>query len=161
MSRNISRPATPDHQGLVADGWAPIDGGEFMSLVGPLWRRVVDGRPEYGFLPDRRHANHRDIVHGGMIMTFADFVVGMAGAEATGNFHQVTIQLDVQFVAAAVIGELLIGRSEVVRATSSVVFLRGTIEARGSVVAIGSGIWKLVRPRGPAADTLRTQETTK
>jgi acyl-coenzyme A thioesterase PaaI-like protein len=81
-----------------------------------------------------------------MIMTFADYVVGMAGVELQADMHQVTIQLDVQFVTAAEIGELLIGHSEVVRATSSLLFLRGTIAANGRMVATASGIWKRVRP---------------
>lgn len=156
--------STGDNSGrrdLGAEGWTAIDGGTFGDFVGPFWRRVVDGRSQYGFVADERHANHRNIVHGGMIMTFADYVVGMAGAELAADIHQVTIQLDVQFVSAAEIGELLVGHSEVLRATSSLVFLRGTIEANGRVVATGTGIWKRVRPLELARSSRDAGEGTK
>lgn len=133
-----------------ADGWEPVTTGNFLTLTGPFWRRQADDRYEYGLLAQSKHANHRNIVHGGVVMAFADYALGRAAADAVGHHNQVTVQLDVQFVSAAELGELLIGRGEVMRRTSSLFFLRGTVEVAGRVIASANGIWKAVKPLQPS-----------
>lgn len=135
-----------------ADGWEMIPAGNFMSSIGPIWRKQTDSELLFGMLTKEVHANHRNIVHGGVLMAFADYAIGMTAVSLTGNPHQVTVQLDVHFVAAAELGQFLIGRGEVIRRGSSVYFLRGVIEAGGKVVATGQGVWKPVKPPIPAAD---------
>lgn len=130
-----------------ADGWEIIPAGNFMSSIGPIWRKQAGSELLFGMLAQQKHANHRNIVHGGVLMAFADYAIGMTAATATGNIHQVTMQLDVHFVSAAEIGQFLIGRGEIIRRTSSIYFLRGVIEADGAVVATGQGVWKVVKPR--------------
>lgn len=129
------------------DGWYQETVPTFLTLVGPVWRKDGDSGTSYGLLAEPKHANHRGIVHGGMIMTLADYAVGMAGALATGNIAQVTIQIDVQFVSAAEIGDFIVSRSEVVRRTSSLLFLRGELSVGSRPVATANGIWKIVKPR--------------
>ena len=58
----------------------------------------------------------------------------------------VTAQMQVQFVAAAKVGELITCQPEVVRKTSSLVFVRGLIEAGGRTVASADGMFKLLDP---------------
>jgi len=145
-----------------SDGWVPDAAGGFMTLIGPVWRKSVDDVIRFGMLAQQKHANHRGIVHGGAIMSFADYAVGMSMVAQSGNINQVTIQLDVNFVSAALMGDFITGWGEVVRRTSSVMFLRGTIEAPGRVVATVQGIWKIVRPLnqpgGPGGITEQEQQ---
>ncbi len=130
----------------AADGWTAVTGGSFMRMVGPVWRKGFGHEVRFGLLPEAKHGNHRNIVHGGMLMTLADYGLGSYMSEITGNQHQVTIQLDVQFNSGAVLGEFLEVKSEVTRQTSQLYFLRGLIMAGERVVVSASGIWKSVRP---------------
>ena len=47
----------------------------FEDHVGPLGYKVVDGTITFAFLADARHRNTAGTVHGGMLMTFADFAL--------------------------------------------------------------------------------------
>lgn len=129
----------------AADGWTPVTGGSFMRMVGPLWRKGFGREVRFGLLPEAKHGNHRNIVHGGMLMTLADYGLGSYMAEIVGNQNQVTIQLDVQFNSPAILGEFLEVKTEMTRQTSQLFFLRGLIMSGERVVVSASGIWKSVK----------------
>lgn len=130
----------------AADGWAQSTVGPFMSTLGPIWRKGTGEDIRYGLIAETRHGNHRGIVHGGVIMTLADFGLGSIMAELNGNNHQVTIQLDVQFLSAGEVGDFLVVGGQVLRRSSTLFFIRGTIGAADRLVASATGIWKAVRP---------------
>jgi len=132
----------------AADGWVPAPAGPYMTWIGPVWRRETASGFEYGIVGQQKHSNHRNTVHGGVIMAFADYALGRAGVDLIGHDNQVTAQIDLQFVATVEIGSLLVGRAEIVRRSSSLLFLRGTIEAAGKVVASAQGVWKTVKATG-------------
>lgn len=136
----------------AADGWVLASAGPFMTWLGPVWRRAAGAGFEYGLVGQQMHSNHRDIVHGGVIMAFADHALGRIAADLNPGDSFETAQIDVQFVAAAEIGSLLVGRAEIVRRTSSLFFLRGTLETAGKVVASAQGVWKTVKPARPAGN---------
>jgi len=62
---------------LKAAGWTKVETSGFISLVGPLWQRVVDGEHEYALVAQDKHHNRRGLVQGGVLMTFADRTCGM------------------------------------------------------------------------------------
>src|SRR5215475_5966798 len=109
---------------LKSDGWKIVETTGFLHLVGPLWQRIVDGGAhEYALLTEDKHHNRRGLVQGGVIMTFADRTCGMTARFVTGKPTMATAQLDVHFVESGKIGEMLVSRPRVVRATRSLVFL--------------------------------------
>ena len=57
---------------LKASGWTLVETSGFISLVGPLWQRVVNGEHEYAIVAQDKHHNRRGLVQGGVLMTFAD-----------------------------------------------------------------------------------------
>ena len=88
-------------------------------------------------------------------MTFADMALGCGVGHAVRDGHPiadvegshfVTVQLQVQFAAAAQVGTLIVARPEVVRKTSSLVFVRCLIAAEDRTVASADGIFKLLDP---------------
>ncbi|KHK91192.1 hypothetical protein LK12_09795 [Novosphingobium malaysiense] len=109
---------------------------------------------EVGLQAEEHLANDNlGIVHGGAMMTFADMALGCGVGHALrkgeplgdpAHSRFVTAQLQVHFVSAAQVGEFILCRPEVVRATSSMVFMRGLIEAAGRTVASVDGIFKLL-----------------
>lgn len=125
--------------------WEPAPSGPYMAWLGPVWKRQGENGTEYGLVGQEKHANHRNTVHGGVIMAFADYALGCTAIDLSGQDNQVTAQIDLQFVATAAIGSVLIGRGEIVRRTSSLAFIRGTIEAEGKIVASAQGVWKIIK----------------
>ena len=93
---------------LKSDGWTIVDTTGFISLVGPLWERKVDGVHEYALVTEDKHHNRRGLVQGGVLMTFADRTCGMTARYVSGTPTLATVQLDTHFVEAGKIGEILI-----------------------------------------------------
>jgi len=131
---------------LKSDGWKLVEATGFIQLIGPLWQRQVDGATEYGLLTEDKHHNRRGLVQGGVLMTFADRTCGMIARLVTGKQTMATAQLDVHFMESGKIGELLISRPRVVRATRSLVFVSTEVTADKRVIAMANGVFKILRP---------------
>jgi acyl-coenzyme A thioesterase PaaI-like protein len=128
----------------AAEGWEPVKDTGFIGLVGPIYRRPTGERWAFGFRAEPEHANLRNVVQGGTLMTFADRALGRNAWKAAGDRPVATIQFDMQFISAGRIGESFEIRPEVVRRTSSLVFMRGELVAGSRVVATATGIWKIL-----------------
>lgn len=136
--------------GAETNEWQAYSGrGGFMDDVGPLLRKTLpNGEVRYALQLEDRHLNGMGVVHGGVIMTFLDHVVGSAGGRTHESPNQATVHLTVSFVAPAMPGGLLEADCEVVRTTRSMIFLRGVARIGDTVVATADGVWKILRPRG-------------
>jgi uncharacterized protein (TIGR00369 family) len=130
---------------LKADGWSLVEATGFIQLVGPLWERVVDSVHEYALPTADKHHNRRGLVQGGVLMTFADRTCGMTARYVTGKQTMATIQLDVHFVEAGQIGDLLISRPRVVRATRSLVFINTEVTVGKRCIATAHGVFKILK----------------
>jgi uncharacterized protein (TIGR00369 family) len=130
---------------LKSDGWKPVETTGFVQMVGPFWERVVDGHPEYALPTEDKHHNRRGLVQGGVLMTFADRTCGMTARFATGKTTMATAQLDVHFMEAGRIGELLVSRPRVVRATRSLIFVSTEVTVDKRVIAMANGVFKILR----------------
>ena len=126
-------------------GWVIRDDEPgFMVLVGPLWQRGSGEQISFGITVEPHHLNRRGVVHGGMLMTFADQALGLTSRETTGGLPQATIQLDTHFIGPAVAGEFIETKTRVVRRTRSLVFLEGQLLVGERVIASAKGIWKIL-----------------
>ena len=130
---------------LKTDGWKMVETTGFLTLIGPLWQRVVDNVHEYALATEDKHHNRRGLVQGGVLMTFADRTCGMTARFVTGKPTMATAQLDVHFVESGKIGEMLVSRPRVVRATRSLVFLSTEITVDKRVIAMANGVFKILR----------------
>ena len=136
-----------DEETLLAEGWQRLPTIRYSAAIGPTFALRREGVLTVGLIAQDHLANDNlGIVHGGAIMTFADMALGCGVGVEGQNAHFVTAQLQVHFVSAAPINTLITCRPEVVRRTSSLVFMRGLIEAAGKVVASCDGIFKLLDP---------------
>src|ERR1051325_3015213 len=107
-----------------AAGWAQRnDEPGFIAMGGPLWEKRGDEGLILGLLTRAMHCNRRGVVHGGMLMTFADQALGLAAWEANGGSPQATIQLDTHFIAAVSVGEFVEAQTRVTRKTRSLLFM--------------------------------------
>jgi acyl-coenzyme A thioesterase PaaI-like protein len=130
---------------LRSDGWIMVETTGFLSLVGPLWQRNVDGQPEMALITEDKHHNRRGMVQGGLLMTFADRACGMVARIVSGRPTMATVQLDVHFVDAGKIGEVLIARPRVLRATRSLVFVTAEVTANERTIITANGVFKILK----------------
>jgi acyl-coenzyme A thioesterase PaaI-like protein len=130
---------------LRSDGWTMAETTGFLSLVGPLWQRNVDGQPEMALITEDKHHNRRGMVQGGLLMTFADRACGMVARIVSGRPTMATVQLDVHFVDAGKIGEVLIAKPRVLRATRSLVFVTAEVTANERTIITANGVFKILK----------------
>jgi len=130
---------------LKAAGWTIVETTGFLHLVGPLWQRVVNGEHEYALVAQDKHHNRRGLVQGGVIMTFADRACGMTARYVSGRPTLATIQLDTHFVESGKIGEILLSRPRVVRATRSLIFISTEVTVDKRCIAMASGVFKILK----------------
>jgi acyl-coenzyme A thioesterase PaaI-like protein len=130
---------------LKASGWTIVDTTGFISLIGPLWQRVVNEEHEYALIAQDKHHNRRGLVQGGLIMTFADRSCGMTARFVSGKPTLATVQLDTHFVDSAKIGEILVCRPRVVRATRSLIFVTAEVTVDRRCIAMANGVFKILK----------------
>jgi acyl-coenzyme A thioesterase PaaI-like protein len=130
---------------LKSSGWTLVDTTGFLSLVGPLWQRVVGGEHEYALITQHKHHNRRGLVQGGLLMTFADRACGMTARYVSGRPTLATVQLDVHFVDSGKIGEILLAKPRVVRTTRSLIFMTTEVTAGNRCIVTASGVFKILR----------------
>jgi uncharacterized protein (TIGR00369 family) len=129
----------------AAAGWKQMRPDGYPALIGPFWyKREAEGGFRYGFTAEPRHLNLGGVVHGGMLMSFADDVLGMTVWQAAGQKPCTTVQLSTQFIAPMKLGEFVEGRAEVMRTTRSVVFVRGLVMVGDRTIVHADGIWKIL-----------------
>jgi acyl-coenzyme A thioesterase PaaI-like protein len=139
--------ASPSADDLKTQGWRMVEATGFISHVGPLWERKVGDAYEYALATEDKHHNRRGVVQGGVVMTIADRTCGMTARYVTGHPAMVTVQFDTQFIDAARIGELMVSRPRVVRATRSLIFMQTEITAAERCVATASGVFRIFSDR--------------
>jgi acyl-coenzyme A thioesterase 13 len=125
-------------------GWQTwgFESDPFETLTGPYYlRRLEGGGYECAFKPGPQNNNGFGIVHGGSLMTFADFAL-FAHARDQMSGPSVTVQFEGQFLGAAKAGKVVISQGEVTRATRSLLFVRGLMTQDGNPVFAWSGIIK-------------------
>ena len=130
---------------LKSSGWSIVDTTGFLSLVWPLWHRVVTDEHEYALIAQDKHHNRRGLVQGGLLMTFADRTCGMTARYVSGRPTLATVQMDTHFVDSAKIGEILLSKPRVVRSTRSLIFTTTEVTAGDRCIAMASGVFKILK----------------
>ena len=125
-------------------GWQAYPGGDaFEDLTGPFYYRVFDnGETLSAFRAEEKHMNGGGFLHGGCVMTFADFALFVIARDVTEGSRTVTATFNCELVGTARVGELVECHGEVVKAGRSMVFVRGLITAPGGPVASFSSVLK-------------------
>lgn len=128
-------------------GFEPLrNAGNFSTMIGPTFqRREPDGTLTFALPVTEKHLNARGVVHGGMLMSFMDQLLGRTVHNATGRSGgTATVQLDNQFLSGVREGELVIGKGNVERVTRSLVFVTGRLSVDDRAVLTSSGVWKIL-----------------
>ncbi len=117
----------------------------FMQNIGDLsFKKISDNNFEYNIKVIEKFLNTGGIVHGGFIATIADTGMGNAAHIAAGNKRCVTINLDIKFISAGKLNDVLTGKVKILKKTKSLVFISCEILNSEKIIASASGTWKIL-----------------
>jgi len=125
--------------------WAGTD--PFEDHAGPFYFKEENGKARCAFRAEKKHMNGGGFMHGGCIMTFADFCLFVIAREALHGSRSVTATFNGEFVGAVPPGALVECTGEVVKAGRSMVFVRGLITTGEEPVMSFSAVIKKTKPR--------------
>jgi acyl-coenzyme A thioesterase PaaI-like protein len=132
-------------------GWTRHPGADpFEDLAGPFYhRKREDGVPVCAFRAERKHLNGGGFLHGGLVMTFADFSLFVIARDHLAGSSTVTATFNAELVGTAHEGALVECTGDVVKAGRSMIFCRGLITCADEPVMSFSSTLKKTTPRRP------------
>ncbi len=109
---------------------------------------------------DNQHMRDLGIMHGGVLATLLDSVMGMAASSMAPVGHfAVTVQLNLNFIRPAWEGETLLAEAEVMHSGRQTAVARGEVHTEaGSLVGTGSATFMYVAHTGPTRDQIPRRE---
>lgn len=138
---------------LVTEGefkdWVTWAGEAFEhDTAGPFYFRTDEQGTVAAFRAQAKHMNQGGVVHGGCLMTFADFSLFAIAADDFGEgAYGVTVAFSSEFLSGAKEGQLIESRGEVLRSGGSLIFVRGLVTADGKPCLNYSATLKRLTPR--------------
>jgi len=133
----------PDLAGLVPFGQAT----GYHAYVGTIYHDPAKAPGEarrFGFMPEAKHLNGGGNIHGGVLMSLVDTILGFTAQDGGAVKATATVTLNTDFLAGGVPGEIVWGTAHVTRATRSLVFIAGELTQGSRTLMTASGIWKVL-----------------
>jgi uncharacterized protein (TIGR00369 family) len=129
-------------------GWRYWSGDPFENASGPFYyREEADGSIRCAFRAEARHMNGGGFMHGGCMLTFADFALFAIATDELDGDHAVTLNLAGDFLGAIGSGALVEARGEVTRGGGKTIFVRGLITGDGKPALSFTGIIRRLAKR--------------
>ena len=127
-------------------GWSTWGGGAdpYETLLGPFCFRVDAGRVRCAFQPRRDHLNGGGAMHGGALMSFADFSLFAIAHNALRGAKAVTLTCNSEFLSAGDSVTVVEATGEVLRETRSLIFVRGLVTQASRPLLAFSGTLKKI-----------------
>jgi uncharacterized protein (TIGR00369 family) len=133
----------PDLAGLVPFGNA----AGYHAYMGAIHHdpAKAPGEPRrFAFLPEAKHLNGGGNIHGGVLMSLIDTILGFTAQDGGTAKATATVTLNTDFLSGGVPGEIVWGTAHVTRATRSLVFVAGELTQGSRTLMTASGIWKVL-----------------
>jgi len=130
-------------------GWVTWAGEAFEhDTAGPFYFKTDEKGVVAAFRAKAKHMNQGGVVHGGCLMTFADYSLFAIAAEELGEgAYGLTVAFTSEFLSGAKEGQLLEARGDVLRAGGSLIFVRGLVTADGAPCLNYSATLKRLKPQ--------------
>ena len=123
-----------DRRSAVTDPWEP------------LYRRISGETVILGLWARPEHANSRGFVHGGLISTLADNAMGLSCARRLGGLSGLlTVNLSVDFLASAHVGQWLAFDTVFVKPGGTLCFTQAFVTADGQPCARANAVFRVMR----------------
>ena len=115
---------------------------------GLLFKTISEKEYQFKVTIKENHLNAAGITHGGFIAAVVDAGAGTAAHRAADNSPCVTISLELKFISAVKLDQILIGTTKIQKKTKSMVFLTCELTTSNKIVATASGVWKILKLSG-------------
>jgi uncharacterized protein (TIGR00369 family) len=137
VTADVEAPAPPE-------GFVILPRGPFLTANGPLYHRP-EAAPgaEHALFLRKLHTNTVGILHGGMLASFLDGLLGAAVMTASARLG-VTVHLSIECLRMARPGEWLLGEARMTHATRDLAFAEGRAFVGQVDVGRASGVFKLM-----------------
>ena len=112
---------------------------------GLLFRTLTETEYEFKTTINENHLNAASITHGGYLSALIDAGAGTAAHRASGNAPCVTISLDLKFIGASKVGDVVTGFTRILKKTNTLVFLFCELKCNNKIITSASGIWKILK----------------
>lgn len=112
----------------------------------PLYSRRTEGAVVIGLVAEAAHTNSRGFVHGGLISTLADNAMGLScGQVLEDGSSLLTVNLTVDFLGTARIGQWLEFDTVFVKPGSTLCFAQAFVTADGELCARANAVFRALR----------------
>lgn len=130
-------------------GWTTWSQGAdpYETAIGPFYFRAEGERMRCAFQPRREHLNGGGTIHGGALMSFADFSLFAIAHKALEGVNAVTLTCNSEFIGAGGLDGTVEAEGEVIRETRSVIFVRGLVTQASRPLLSFSGTLKKIARR--------------
>jgi len=108
-------------------------------------KKIDDLNYEYRAEVKEIHLNTAKMAHGGFLTYIADTAMGNGAHRIAEGKRCVTISLEMKFISAGKLGDNLIAKVKIQKKTRTLVFLTCEIINSDGVVAVTSGVWKILK----------------
>lgn len=130
-------------------GWSTWSAGgdPYETAIGPFCFRVDGDAVRCAFEPRREHLNGGGTIHGGLLMSFADFALFCIAHKELSGSKAVTLTCNSEFLRAGTLDDVVEAEGEVLRTTRSLIFVRGLIKQSSRPLLAFSGTLKKIETR--------------
>lgn len=112
----------------------------------PLYSRKTEDAVILGLMAQAAHTNSRGFVHGGLISALADNAMGLSCSHRLGGETSlVTVNLTLDFLGSAQVGQWLEFTTAFVKNGGSLSFAQAFVTADGQACARANGVFKVMR----------------
>lgn len=119
-------------------------GDKAEDFLGPFFFKVENDDIHTAFRVEQRHCNSRNTLHGGITMALSDYTLCLAARE---DIEQgvATVSCSNEFIAPAHAGDLVLGKSELIKRSRSLAFVRAELRVEDKIIMISSAVVKLLK----------------
>jgi uncharacterized protein (TIGR00369 family) len=112
----------------------------------PLYAKTTSDAVIIGLRLAKPHTNSRGLIHGGLIAALADNAMGLScSIQANNLLGLVTVNLSVDFIGSANIGQWLAFETTFVKVGASICFAQCFVTADGEPCARANATFKIAR----------------
>jgi len=112
---------------------------------GVLFRNISENEYEFKSTINENHLNAAGITHGGYLSALIDAGAGTAAHRTAENSPCVTISLDLKFIGASKIGDVIFGNVKILKKTKTLIFLFCELKCNNKIITSASGVWKILK----------------
>ncbi|HBW82404.1 MAG TPA: thioesterase [Gammaproteobacteria bacterium] len=126
----------------ISDCYRHWQGDMAEDHIGPFFFYMDGTHPRTAFRAQARHCNAHKTVHGGVLMSLADYTLCLGANGGSEAESVVTVSCNNEFVAPASEGDLIMGEAETIRRGRNMVFMRCVLRSGEQIVLTSSAVIK-------------------